>query len=117
MSKAGDKGSAELERAIDSATESVSVRMNELDELDDASSGEGAGLAHLMDVPVWVTVEVGRTEITLGELAHLSPGSLLELDREAHQPADILVNGKIVARGEIVTIGEHYGVRIVTVEP
>jgi flagellar motor switch protein FliN/FliY len=117
MSKSGDTGSSDLEQAIDKATESVSVRMNELDELADASSGESAGLAHLMDVPVHVTVEVGRTEISLGELARVSPGSLLELDSEAHQPADILVNGKIVARGEIVTIGEHYGVRITTVEP
>ena len=117
MSKPGETDSTDLERALDSAAESVSVRMNELDELDDASSGEGAGLTHLMDVPVHVTVEVGRTEISLGELARVSPGSLLELDREAHQPADILVNGKIVARGEIVTIGEHYGVRITTVEP
>lgn len=107
----------DLEDAVDAATRSVAVHARELDEIEDAASGEGAGLAHLMEVPVHVTVEVGRTEISLGELSRLSPGSLLELDREAHEPADILVNGKIVARGEIVTIDEHYGVRITSVEP
>lgn len=106
-----------LEDAIDAATENVAVRMNELSELDDAASGEGAGLAHLLDVPVHVTVEVGRTEISLGDLAKIASGSLIELDREANQPADILVNGKIVARGEIVTIDDRYGVRITSVEP
>jgi len=61
---------------------------------------------------VRVTVEVGRARLTLGELVGLRSGSLIELDREAHEPADILVNGKVVARGEIVTMDESYGVRI-----
>ena len=108
---------ADLEAAVDAATENVAVQANELEELTGSPAGEGAGLAHLMEVPVHVTVEVGRTEISLGELAQLAPGSLLELDREAHEPADILVNGKVVARGEIVTIDESYGVRITSVEP
>ena len=116
------EGTDDLEAAVDAAAENVAVQANELPELDGAlgSTGDGtsgAGLAHLMDVPVHVTVEVGRTSITLGELSQLAPGSLLELDREAHEPADILVNGKVVARGEIVTIDETYGVRITSVEP
>jgi len=73
------------------------------------------GLAHLLDVPVRVTVEVGRTNLTLAELVQLGPGSLVTLDREAHEPADILVNGKIVARGEVVTIDGSFGVRISSV--
>ena len=64
-----------------------------------------------------MTVQLGRVRLTLGDLCRLKQGSLLELDREAHEPADILVNGKVVAHGEIVTIDEHYGVRITTVEP
>ena len=106
----------ELEAAIDEATESVAVQANDLQELSGEATGDGAGLGHLMEVPVHITVEVGCTEISLGELARLAPGSLLELDREAHEPADILVNGKIVARGEIVTIDKSYGVRITEVE-
>jgi flagellar motor switch protein FliN len=102
------------------AGEAVSVRATALRELaeDPAATPEGAmGLGILMDMPVKVTVEVGRIAITLGELCRLGPGALLKLDREAHQPADILVNGKVVARGEIVTVNESYGVRITDVSP
>lgn len=106
-----------VEQAIDQATESVAVQASQLEELAaGAGGGENVELSKLMDVPVQVTVEVGRTRINLGELVGLGAGSLLELDREAHEPADILVNGKIVARGEIVTIDQSYGVRITRVE-
>ena len=103
-----------LEDAIDAATEAVAVQANALEEFDpnDAKSDAPLGLPHLMNVPVEITVEVGRTRMTLAELVELGPGSLVELDREAHEPADVLVNGRVVARGEIVTIGEGYGVRI-----
>ena len=108
---------AELEQAVDAATESVAVQASQLEELaPGTAAGENVELSKLMDVPVQVTVQVGRTNINLGELVGLGPGSLLELDREAHEPADILVNGKIVARGEIVTIDQNYGVRITSVE-
>ena len=107
----------ELEEALDEATEAVAVQAQELEELERQAGGGGeAGLGHLMDVPVRITVEVGRARLTLGELVKMNPGALLELDREAHEPADILVNGKVVARGEIVTIDESYGVRITSVE-
>ena len=54
--------------------------------------------------------------MTLAELIQLTPGSQVTLDREAHEPADILVNGKVVARGEVVTIDKTYGVRITSVK-
>lgn len=107
---------ADLEQAVDEATEAVRVQADALDELDGSATPEGAmGMAHLMDVPVRVTVEVGRAQLTLGQLVEQGAGSVLELDRAAHEPADILVNGKVVARGEIVTIGDSYGVRITEV--
>lgn len=107
---------AELEAAIDTASEAVSAQVSELNQLTDTSSGSGAmGLDHLLTVGVEVTVEVGRTRSTFAELMKLGPGALIELDRDAHEPADILVNGKIVAHGEIVTVGDRYGVRITTV--
>jgi flagellar motor switch protein FliN/FliY len=110
--------STEVEQAIDAATEAVSVETRKLDELADAAAdGEPIGVANLMDVPVRVTVEVGRTRMPLAELVQLGPGSLVVLDREAHEPADILVNGKIVARGEVVTMDGNYGVRITSVLP
>lgn len=102
-------------RELERETDAVAVQASQLEELAASAGGQGMGLGHLMDVPVRVTVEVGRTRMPLGELVHLAPGSLLELDRAAHEPADILVNGKIVARGEIVTIDKSYGVRITEV--
>ena len=106
----------DLESAIDNATEAVRVQSQQLDELSDQSSAGGLGMAHLMDVPVEITVEIGRRRIQLSDLCKLGPGSLLELDREAHEPADVLVNGKVVARGEVVTLGESYALRITEVD-
>jgi len=110
--------SPDIERAIEDATEAVAVQSSELQELGEAGgpSGANVGLDGLLDVPVKVTVHVGRAQVTLGELVKLTSGSLLELDRESHEPADILVNGKVVARGEIVTINDYYGVRITSVD-
>jgi flagellar motor switch protein FliN/FliY len=107
----------ELEKTIDEATEAVAVQANELAELAASSmEGENLGLGMLLEVPVRVTVMIGGAKLTFGELVKLSAGSIVELDREAHQPADILVNGKVVARGEIVTIDKNYGVRITEVD-
>jgi len=108
---------AELERALEQATAAVAVQSQGLDELADSSAhGAAIGLGSLMDVPVRVTVEVGRARIPLAELVELGPGSLVVLDREVHEPADIMVNGKIVARGEVVTMDGHYGVRVTSVK-
>lgn len=106
----------DLERAIDDATEAVSVQAAVLDELSEGKSGGAPiGMDALLDVPVRVTVQIGRSRLTLGELVRLGPGSLIPLDREAHEPADILINGKVVARGEVVTIDSAYGVRITSI--
>lgn len=108
-----------LENAIDDATEAVAVQATELGELGDLgvdpTTGEPIGLDNLLEVPVRVTVQIGQSRMTLADLVKLGPGSLIPLDREAHEPADILVNGKVVARGEVVTIDSTYGVRITTV--
>jgi len=107
----------DLEQQIDDATDAVSVQSAQLDELSGSgTTGEPLGMESLMGVSVRVTVQVGRTQMTLGELVELAPGSLVALDREAHEPADILVNDKVVARGEVVTIDNMYGVRITSVQ-
>ncbi len=101
---------------IDQATNAVSAQVNELEQLQAGGGGDGSmSLSQLLAVGVEVTVEVGRARSTFSELMKMGPGTLLELDRDAHEPADILVNGKIVANGEIVTIGDRYGVRITAV--
>lgn len=106
-----------LEQTIDAATEAVAVQASQLDELSgEAVTGDPIGLDNLLEVPVRVTVQIGRARMPLGDLVQLAPGSLIPLDREAHEPADILVNGKIVARGEVVTIENTYGVRITSLE-
>jgi flagellar motor switch protein FliN/FliY len=105
-----------LEDTIDEATAAVAVQASELEPLGGTGlSGEPIGLDHLLTVPVVVTVEIGRTRTTLAEIVKLSPGSILALDRESHEPVDILVNGRIVARGEVVTVDEKYGVRVTAV--
>ncbi len=111
-----DPNQGDVESTLAAATAAVRVQSAELDELaGQAPSGDALGFAHLLDVPVRVTVEVGRRRLPLSELAELAPGSLVVLDREAHEPADILVNGKIVAHGEVVTVDGAYGVRVTRV--
>jgi flagellar motor switch protein FliN/FliY len=65
-----------------------------------------------MDVPLEVTVELGRTTKSISDVLDFAPGKIIELNRLAGEPIDILVNGKNVARGEVVVIEESFGVRI-----
>jgi flagellar motor switch protein FliN/FliY len=70
------------------------------------------GLDLLLDVEMEVTAELGRTRMTIRELLSLSPGAIIELDRTAGSPADLLVNGRLIASGEVVIIDENFGLRI-----
>lgn len=69
-------------------------------------------LGLLLDVPLQLTVELGRTKKTIKEIIELGPGSIFELDRVAGEPVDIYVNGKLIAKGEVVVIDENFGVRV-----
>ncbi len=71
-----------------------------------------AELQRLNDVGLELTVEVGRTRMTLGQALALGPGSVITLDRLADQPVDLLVNGMPVARGEVVVIDDVFGLRV-----
>jgi flagellar motor switch protein FliN len=66
----------------------------------------------LMDIPLEVVVELGRTKKKISEVLELTSGSIVELDKMAGEPVDVYVNNKLVARGEVVVIEEHFGVRI-----
>ena len=81
-----------------------------------AAGAPGGGIppniARLMDVNLSVTVELGRTKQTLEHVLNLGEQSLVELDKQVGDPIDILVNGKVFARGEVVTVSENFGVRI-----
>ena len=74
--------------------------------------GRGASLELLRHVAMEVTVEIGRTRMTVQELLSLHPGEVVELDRAASAPADLLVNGTLIARGEVVVVDEDFGLRI-----
>ncbi|MFS0865096.1 flagellar motor switch phosphatase FliY [Fredinandcohnia sp. 179-A 10B2 NHS] len=73
---------------------------------------ESKNLSMLLDIPLQVTVELGRTKRSIKEILELSAGSIIELDKLAGEPVDVLVNKKLVAKGEVVVIDENFGVRI-----
>lgn len=66
----------------------------------------------LLDVPLEVTVQLGRSRMTIQELLSLGPGSVVELDKVAGEPLDIIINDRLVARGEAVVVNDKFGVRI-----
>jgi flagellar motor switch protein FliN/FliY len=78
-------------------------------------AGGDADLARLYDVPVELTVEIGRTRMTIGETLALGPGAIVSLNRLAGEPVDLLVNGTPIARGEVVVIDEEFGLRVTDV--
>lgn len=72
-------------------------------------------LGFVMDVPVELTVELGRKHVRIGEVLRLGPGSVIELSKANGEPLDIYVNNRLIARGEAVVVGERYGVRLTEV--
>ena len=94
------------------------IALDQLDgTIDPAGLGidTGADLARLHDVPVELTVEIGRTRMTIGETLSLGPGAIVSLNRLAGEPVDLLVNGTTIARGEVVVIDEEFGLRVTEV--
>jgi len=91
------------------------VRRAEFDALGEpAGRGDQGNIELLLDVRLPVTVELGRTEVEVGEILRFGPGSIIELSKEANQPVDLLVNGVLVARGEVVVVEENFGIRLTT---
>ena len=72
-------------------------------------------LALVLEVPVELAVEIGRTTMTVRETLAIAPGSIIALDRMAGEPVDLLVNGRQIARGEVVAIDEEFGLRVTEV--
>jgi flagellar motor switch protein FliN/FliY len=89
-------------------------------EIVDGGGAEGAVLGRrnysmLADIPVRLSVEVGSTALKLAELMELAEGSVVELDRQAHELLDIMANGTLIAKGEVVTVNGRFGIRVVEV--
>jgi flagellar motor switch protein FliN/FliY len=88
------------------------IRLAQLEGGAQGAPSSSADLQRLNDVGLELTVEVGRTRMTLGQALALGPGSVITLDRLADQPVDLLVNGMPVARGEVVVIDDVFGLRV-----
>ena len=77
-----------------------------------ASGGMANDIDFILDIPVLLTVELGRTKITIKNLLQLAQGSVVELDGLAGEPMDVLVNGCLIAQGEVVVVNDKFGVRL-----
>ncbi len=92
----------------------------QIDELaDDVRAGDDAlnklkiqNLDFILDIPLKVSAELGRTQLLIKDLLQLGQGSVLELDKLAGEPLEVLVNGKLIAKGEVVVVNEKFGIRL-----
>ena len=89
----------------------------ELENLQDEARGnrQGANLDAIVDIPVTLSVEIGQTQLSIRNLLQLNQGSVVELDRLAGEPLDVLVNGTLVAHGEVVVVNDKFGIRLTDV--
>jgi flagellar motor switch protein FliN/FliY len=86
--------------------------MAEIPAIDTPAGETPRNLDLLLDIPLEVTAEIGRTRMPLGELMQLGAGAVVELEKLAGEPLDVLVNGKLIARGEAVMVNDKFGVRL-----
>jgi flagellar motor switch protein FliN/FliY len=91
------------------------AQFNELGPNAAAAAGQEMNLNLILDVQVTLALEVGRARMPVRELLQLAPGAIVELDRLASEPLDVLVNGVRIARGEVVVVNEKFGIRLTDV--
>ncbi|MEI6896439.1 MAG: flagellar motor switch protein FliN [Psychromonas sp.] len=112
-----DEWAAALEESGDS--EGDEFDNVELDELKDTAAPitveEHARLDSILDIPVTISMEVGRSKINIRNLLQLNQGSVVELERIAGEPLDVLVNGTLIAHGEVVVVNDKFGIRLTDV--
>lgn len=106
-----DEGSAATAEDINFGTPKVSeAEFQQLSE--PAGTNDKANIDMLMDIDLPVAIELGRTEMSIHDILALGPGSVVELSKLAGEPVDLLVNSKVVARGEVVVVDENFGLRV-----
>jgi flagellar motor switch protein FliN/FliY len=104
-------GGATIESSA--AVEAVAQPANIFPRLTPGTPGDGAqDLDLILDIPVHLTVELGRTRIPIKHILQLAQGSVIELDALAGEPMDVLVNGCLIAQGEVVVVNEKFGIRL-----
>jgi flagellar motor switch protein FliN/FliY len=113
-----DEWAAALAEAEESE-QGAEPEVAELDELSETSSNispdEKRKLDTILDIPVTISMEVGRSKINIRNLLQLNQGSVVELDRVAGEPLDVLVNGTLIAHGEVVVVNDKFGIRLTDV--
>jgi flagellar motor switch protein FliN/FliY len=110
-----EQGAAATEKG---GAEKAGYEKAEFDNLASQPVAQGAGEANLdviLDIPVTLSMEIGRTEITINDLLQLGQGSVVELGRLAGEPMDVMVNGTLIAHGEVVVVDEKFGIRLTDV--
>ena len=114
--EAEDSGAGALEEQADVASD-AGAQAAPLDNLQDDSIAvdDEVNLDVILDIPVTIAMEIGRTTISIRNLLQLNQGSVVELDRLAGEPMDVLVNGTLVAHGEVVVVNEKFGIRLTDV--
>lgn len=115
QSELDDWAAAMGEQAASDATASAAKPAQIFESLgSDPASGSGTvqGFEMIMDIPVHLTVELGRTRISIRNLLQLAHGSVVELDGMAGEPMDVLVNGTLIAQGEVVVVNDKFGIRL-----
>ncbi len=91
------------------------AKLEEFDASEPISAEERRKLDAILDIPVTITMEVGRSQISIRNLLQLNQGSVVELDRVAGEPLDVLVNGTLIAHGEVVVVNDKFGIRLTDV--
>ena len=89
--------------------------LEEFDASEPISAEERRKLDAILDIPVTITMEVGRSQISIRSLLQLNQGSVVELERLAGEPLDVLVNGTLIAHGEVVVVNDKFGIRLTDV--
>ena len=111
-----EKVAADLQAAADSADSPYQAKPASQLFPDFGAQGAGGGgsaeLDMILDIPVQITVELGRTKLSIRNLLQLAHGSVVELDGLAGEPMDVLVNGTLIAQGEVVVVNEKFGIRL-----
>jgi len=111
-----DWGDAMEEQSnAESKGNAAAMSFQELEDDSKAADGEDINLDVILDVPVTISMEIGRTQINIRNLLQLNQGSVVELDRLAGEPMDVLVNGTLVAHGEVVVVNDKFGIRLTDV--
>ncbi len=115
-SMADDWAAAMQEQGVEDGDDENEATPVALDEFQDAGLGQiSKDLDVILDIPVSISMEVGSTSITIRNLLQLNQGSVIELDRLAGEPLDVLVNGTLIAHGEVVVVNEKFGIRMTDV--